>query len=194
MSKHEQRREARARLRSLRADERARAGHEIARLVWTVPEVARARTLLLYAALPEEVPTDAIAAEAWRRGIVVSYPRCLPETRAMTLHWVERADQLRVEGSYGIRAPAESCPLVSLGEVDAALVPGLAWDRRGQRLGRGAGYYDRLFAREAWRGFRCGVFFSAQEVGSIDADPWDAPLHAVVTEAGVLSTAHPPTS
>lgn len=194
MRKREQRRDARARLRAIPAEERERAGREIARLVWTVPEVARARTLLLYAALPEEVPTDAIAAEAWRRGVVVTYPRCLPETRGMTLHWVEREDQLRVEGGYGIREPAESRPLVSLGEVDAALVPGLAWDRRGQRLGRGAGYYDRLFARPEWSGFRCGLFFAAQEAGSIDVDPWDAPLDAVVTEAGVVSTSRPPTS
>jgi 5-formyltetrahydrofolate cyclo-ligase len=60
-------------------------------------------------------------------------------------------------------------------------VPGLAWDRAGRRLGRGAGYYDRLFADPAWRGFRCGLFFAAAEAPALPADPWDRPLDAVVT-------------
>jgi 5-formyltetrahydrofolate cyclo-ligase len=70
-------------------------------------------------------------------------------------------------------------------EVDAALVPGLGWDRSGGRIGRGAGYYDRLFADPEWRGFRCGLFFAAQEADVLPTDPWDAPLDAVVTEREV---------
>ena len=82
----------------------------------------------------------------------------------MTLHRVASIDHLRT-GSYGIREPeVERCPEVAEASIDAALVPGLAWDRRGSRLGRGAGYYDRLFGNAAWRGFRCGIFFSFQEM------------------------------
>jgi 5-formyltetrahydrofolate cyclo-ligase len=186
------RREARARLREMDDAARARASAEIARLVWTVPQVASARTLLLFASLPGEVETAAIAAEAARRGIVVTYPRCLPETREMALHAVGAPAEL-VPGAYGIREPdAFACPLVSAAEVDAALVPGLAWDRAGRRLGRGAGYYDRLFALPDWRGFRGGLFFAAQELPAVPADPWDAPLHAVVTEREVWTPARPP--
>jgi len=75
--------------------------------------------------------------------------------------------------------------IVDPAEIEAVLVPGLAWDRRGGRLGRGAGYYDRLFAHEAWRGFRCGVFFGFQEVPAVPTEPWDVPLHAVVTDREV---------
>jgi 5-formyltetrahydrofolate cyclo-ligase len=67
--------------------------------------------------------------------------------------------------------------------VDAALVPGLAWDRDGRRLGRGAGYYDRLLASPGWRAFRCGVFFAGQEVARVPVEAWDVRLDAVVTEA-----------
>lgn len=185
MTKAAVRGEARARLRAL--DDRARrtASSRVAARVWTVPEVAAARVLLLYAALPGEVETDAIAAEAARRGVVVTYPRCLPETREMALHRVASVDELR-PGAYGIREPdVGTCPLVSTDEIDVALVPGLAWDRGGGRLGRGAGYYDRLFAAPAWRGFRCGLFFAAQEFDALPADPWDVPLHAAVTEREV---------
>ncbi|HET6229979.1 MAG TPA: 5-formyltetrahydrofolate cyclo-ligase [Longimicrobiaceae bacterium] len=184
-SKDAVRAEARARLRAIPPAERAVAEREIARRVWTVPEIAAARTLLVFASLPGEVHTDEIAAEARRRGIVVTYPRCLPETRELALHRVLSPDELRA-GLYGIREPdADACPLVATEEIDAALVPGLAWDRRGQRLGRGAGYYDRLFASPSWRGFRCGLFFAAQEVPAVPADPWDIPLGSVVTEREV---------
>jgi len=182
MTRAELRAEARRRLRALDPAARAAAEAEIDRRIWTVPEVAAARTLLLFADLPEEVRTDAIAADALRRGVAVVYPRTIPATREMTLHRVTTLADLRT-GSYGIREPdVERCPEVAESSIDAALVPGLAWDRRGNRLGRGAGYYDRLFGRPEWRGFRCGIFFSFQELDSIPTEPWDLPLDAVATE------------
>jgi hypothetical protein len=69
--------------------------------VWEVPEVAAARTLLIYASLPEEVATDGIADEARRRGITLVYPRCLPGG-VMTLHAVDVPDALR-PGRFGTR-------------------------------------------------------------------------------------------
>ena len=186
MTKDELRRESRRRLRDLLPGARAAAETEIARLVWTVPEIAAARTLLLYAHLASEVSTDAIALEALTRGVHVVFPRVLPDTRALDLHTVAEPDALRI-GAYGIREPdPERCARVPVEAVDAVLVPGLAWDRRGGRLGRGAGYYDRLFALPQWRGFRCGVFYAAQRAPRVPTDPWDVPLDAVVTEDGVV--------
>jgi 5-formyltetrahydrofolate cyclo-ligase len=187
MSKVALRAEARARLRALSAADRARAGERIAEHVWTLPRLSGARAILLYASLPEEVPTDSIAREALRRGIVVSYPRCLPETRLMTLHALETLEELREAGSYGIREPDAACPRLQLRDIDVVMVPGLAWDRRGGRLGRGAGYYDRLFADPDCRAFRCGLFFAAQEFEELPTDPWDVPLQAVATEKEVMS-------
>jgi 5-formyltetrahydrofolate cyclo-ligase len=185
VTKAELRAESRRRLRALTSAEREAAEAALDRRVWTVPEIAAARTLLLFADLPEEVTTDAIAAEALRRGITVVYPRTVPETRAMTLHRVASLDHL-LTGNYGIREPDPArCPTVAESSIDAALVPGLAWDRAGNRLGRGAGYYDRLFGNAEWRGFRCGIFFSLQEMEHIPTDPWDLPLDAVVTEREV---------
>ena len=184
-TKAELRAEARRRLRALDPAARAEAEAAVAARVWTVPEISLAHTLLLFADLPEEVSTDAIAEEALRRGMTLVYPRTLPESRTMTLHHVRALDELRA-ANYGIREPdAERCPLVPPGAVDAVLVPGLAWDRRGGRLGRGAGYYDRLFGDPLWRAFRCGVFFAFQEVEAIPAEPWDVPLQAVVTDREV---------
>jgi 5-formyltetrahydrofolate cyclo-ligase len=185
VNKTEARAEARRRLDAVAPEEREGAGVAIAGFLWQLPEVRAAGTMLLYAALPGEVPTAAFAAEARRRGTRLIYPRCLPERR-MALHLVGDDEQLETGGSYGILEPPPACPIVHVEEVDVALIPGLAWDRAGTRLGRGAGYYDRLLADPAWRGFRCGIFLSAQELPGLPAGPWDVPLQAVVTEAGVL--------
>ncbi|HEU4882200.1 MAG TPA: 5-formyltetrahydrofolate cyclo-ligase [Longimicrobium sp.] len=185
MSKAAIRAEARAVLRALSPAARAAAEAEIARRVWDVPEVAAARTLFLYASLPEEVATDAIAAAARRRGITLVYPRCLPEGR-MTLHEVDSPDALR-PGRFAIREPdAETCAIRDVGEIDAALIPGLAWDRAGHRLGRGGGYYDRLLAHPDWRAFRCGLFFATQESSILPREDWDIRLDAIVTETEVV--------
>lgn len=182
MTKAELRRAARARLQALSPGERDAASAEIAARVWRVPAVASAGTLLLFAGRADEVETDLIAAEAARRGIRVAYPRIHDDAGAMTLHHVAEAAAL-VPGRHRIREPDEAlAPRIAPGEVDAVLVPGLAWDREGGRLGRGAGYFDRLFGDPAWRGFRCGLFFACQEVPVVPSDPWDAPLQAVVTE------------
>ncbi|HEV3051244.1 MAG TPA: 5-formyltetrahydrofolate cyclo-ligase [Longimicrobium sp.] len=191
MSKDALRAEARAFLRALPPAERAAAQARIEARVWEVPEVAAARTLLIYASLPEEVATDGIADEARRRGITLVYPRCLPGG-VMTLHAVDSADALR-PGRFGIREPdADACPVRQPGEIDAALIPGLAWDRGGHRLGRGAGYYDRLLAHADWRGFRCGLFFAAQKTPSVPHEPWDIRLDAIVTEQEVVRMAPDP--
>lgn len=182
MTKPEMRAAAKARLRKMPDPDRAAASAAIAQGVMRIREVEAAGVVLLYAALPSEVATDALAEAFRRRGTVVTYPRCLPEPREMVLHRVSGAHDLQADGLHGIREPSSDCPVVRPDEVDLALVPGLAWDRNGRRLGRGAGYYDRLFADPRWRGIRCGLFFAAQEVPSIPVDPWDANLHLVVTE------------
>jgi 5-formyltetrahydrofolate cyclo-ligase len=186
VTKAEARRAARSRLAAIGSAARAEAEAAIARNVWLVPEVAAARTLLLYASLPDEVATDAIAREALRRGLTVTYPRCLPATFELALHHLRDLGELRDAGSYGIREPDPACPLLDTSDIDVVLVPGLAFDRRGARLGRGAGYYDRLFALPTFRAFRCGLFFAAQEAHHLPTDPWDVFLDAIVTEEGMV--------
>jgi 5-formyltetrahydrofolate cyclo-ligase len=180
------RRLVREAVRALTLVDRARYGARITANLWTIPEVKSANTILLYASLPSEAPTELIAAEAGARGIRIVYPRCLPADRTMTLHAVG-ADAAPLEpGPHGIREPDPACPVVEVSGIDVALIPGLAWDRRGVRLGRGAGYYDRLLSTPGWRALRCGLFFAVQEVPSLPVDPWDVPLDVIITEREVV--------
>jgi 5-formyltetrahydrofolate cyclo-ligase len=108
---------------------------------------------------------------------------CLPETPKMGLPlifraWTPGADM--VAGRFGTYHP--------LGEIirpDLLLVPLLAFDAQGNRLGYGGGYYDRSLA-ELPNAFRLGCAFAAQEVSEVPAADTDLPLHAVATEAGIL--------
>ena len=94
---------------------------------------------------------------------------------------------------YGILEPdVPAGSLATALELDVVLVPLVAFDRRGGRLGMGGGYYDATFAflasRTCWHEPKLvGVAFSFQEVPHIDSDPWDIPLSAVVTERGAVS-------
>lgn len=83
-----------------------------------------------------------------------------------------------VPGPLGLLQPPENAREVV---PDVILTPLLGFDRRGTRLGQGAGFYDRAFAGlpDAWR---VGIAWSVQEVGALVADPWDVPLHAIATE------------
>jgi 5-formyltetrahydrofolate cyclo-ligase len=82
-------------------------------------------------------------------------------------------------GRYGIREPVQACIRGQLNCLDLTLVPGIAFDVRGCRLGRGKGYYDRLLAGVS--GTTCGVAFDEQIVESIPVEPHDIRLNCILT-------------
>ncbi len=101
-------------------------------------------------------------------------------------HVVDRPTPIRflawqeplVAGPFGLRQPSPDAPERA---PTIILTPLVGFDRAGNRLGQGAGHYDRAFAQypDAWR---VGIAWSVQEVPSLPADPWDVPLHAIATE------------
>lgn len=145
------------------------------------PVVARAPRVALYAALPDEVSMwplfDALAAAGRKRLL----PRLGPDER-LSFAVVERRDELQ-PGAYGVLAPAEDAPVVVLGDADVVVVPGVAFDERGGRLGRGAGCYDRTFpAGQRPAPVLVGVACEAQLVESVPSGSRDRAMDAIVTE------------
>ena len=90
----------------------------------------------------------------------------------------EPGKELRT-GQFGIREPIESCPELPLNRLDFVLVPGIAFDLQGRRLGRGKGYYDRLLAEV--RGTTCGVAFDEQIVEELPVEPHDIHVNCILT-------------
>ncbi len=144
-----------------------------------------AKTLLLYLPIRGEVETEGIARTARSAGKGLVLPRVQQEPRKLWLHaWVGEP----VPGAYGIREPAAGWPLVEPGAIDLVVVPGVAFDRSGGRLGYGGGYYDRtlLLIRAANPGARfVGLAFTLQVVAALPREEHDIPLDGLVTEDGM---------
>lgn len=183
--------EEKARVRAvLRAQRRALHGEDVrargaavqARAL-LLPELRTARTLALYAALPGEVPTDALLAAALAQGKTVVFPVVPHAGRCLAFRAVDSPSQLRPAGPLHIREPEEGRPAVPLSAIDVFVVPGLGFTRAGSRLGQGAGYYDATLSGASSRSRRVGLAFSEQVLRSLPSGPGDVPMHWVVTEA-----------
>jgi 5-formyltetrahydrofolate cyclo-ligase len=136
----------------------------------------------LYAAVASEVDTAPIAARALARGLRLAYPRVVRGARRLAFA-LAGPDEL-APGRFRIPAPPETAPAIEPTEVAAFVVPGIAFDHRGARLGWGHGYYDTTLAA-APAALRVGVAFESQLVARVPTDPRDVPVHVIVTEAAV---------
>lgn len=99
--------------------------------------------------------------------------------------WVTNASSLS-RGPFGVWMPDESCQRLDFSDLDLVLVPGLAFDRHGGRLGRGRGYFDRLFGMPEVRAQRIGVCFQPQVVAEVPVESHDARVQLIVTDQGVI--------
>ena len=134
-----------------------------------------------YIPVGSEADPTPLAAAARAAGAILALPHV--ETRAGELRFLEWNDDDPLPvGTFGLRQPiatARECA------PDIVLTPLVAFDDALNRLGQGAGFYDRAFAHvpDAWR---LGIAWSVQQLLMIDTDPWDVPMHAVVTERGMV--------
>ena len=160
------------------------------RVRWSAQVCARARrllaetdadTLMVYVSFRSEVETTGLMAEL-RRTHRVAAPRV---AAAGSMHAMLLGDQPLVRSPLGIMEPPATAEVVPPESIDAVLVPGLAFDPEGFRLGYGGGYYDRFLACCA-RALRVGLAFEAQMVDSVRPHGRDEPLHHIVTERRVI--------
>lgn len=168
------RRGIRLRKAALDDSQKAVAAASVAVQVESLPEYADAQTLLAYCAMPDEIGTSEIIVRAYGRGKTVVLPVVVGETLEL-----RRYDPAKIRPGYrGIMEPSDDAELVFPAEVDLAIVPGMAFDLQGHRLGRGGGFYDRLIQQ-----LHCplvGICFSCQLVPSIPLEPFDLPVDIVI--------------
>jgi 5-formyltetrahydrofolate cyclo-ligase len=171
----------RARRRTLDPAWAAAAGAAAQARVTALPEFAAARTVLCYLAMAGEAGTAAILEAAWKAGKRVYVPAYDAGGRTYAPAELGPAAQVRA-GHWNVPEPAEPRWMAAAG-ADLAVVPGLAFDRDGGRIGHGAGHYDRLLAR--WAGPRCfkvGFGFEFQIVAAAPLEAHDVRMDAVATE------------
>ena len=184
-TKAEARRRVGEAIAKLTEGERARASAAIAERVLGLEEFRSAKTVMVFLPMADEVDTWEIARRALAAGKGVCAPKVVGKTGVMEARVVEDLERDVEPGVWGIPEPVRE-EQVAAGEIDFVLVPGLAFDRRGGRLGRGAGYYDRFLSKEGFRGYRCAVGFACQVEEEVPMGEWDVRVECVVTEEEVI--------
>lgn len=168
------------------------------------PHYREARMIAAYVPFREEADIRPWIEQAVHDGKQVVIPRVHPHANEMDFYRFEGWDKL-VSGSYGIMEPdPQQAKSADARQLDMVLVPGVAFDHLGGRLGYGGGYYDRFFARllrevqhdrSERQGpglpVRVGIAYSVQMVDHIPMEPFDVPMTYIVTEQGVTEAGHP---
>jgi 5-formyltetrahydrofolate cyclo-ligase len=164
--------------------ERERRSATICARVIGMPAYVAARAIHCFLAMRSEVATQPLIADALAHGKRVAVPVVVPKAAELAHAWLASlgAEDL-VAGNFGTFNPRDMQP-AAVGDWDLTIVPLLAFDRRGYRLGYGKGYYDRLLGSRPMP--TSGVAFAAQEVAELPAEPFDMPLDCIVTEDEII--------
>jgi 5-formyltetrahydrofolate cyclo-ligase len=173
------REEVAQRVQGIPATERSAASAQARALLTEQALWRSAQTILFFAPLPGELdvwPLLSVALEAGKGAALPVFDRRLKHYTACL---IQDPDTDVHVGHFGIREPNTYCSRLTASHVDLILVPGVAFDAKGHRLGRGKGYYDRLLA--VIHGTRCGVAFEQQLVPEVPVEKHDARMDYLLT-------------
>ena len=150
-----------------------------------LPEFGKARSVMIFLHMAHEPDTTEIAKAAWELQKAVLVPKVDWRRRHMRALRIHSIDDRIVEHDYGLREPINGEPW-PVEEIDFIVVPALAFDRRGHRLGRGAGFYDRFLAQQGLHAATCGLAFAEQCVEELPVHANDWPVDMLVTDEAVV--------
>jgi 5-formyltetrahydrofolate cyclo-ligase len=184
-SKTSLRQQVRARLRALSAEQHRADSQRVCERLLTLPVWKRARIVLLFAPLGDEPDILPVISSSLKEGKEVSLPKLDPAGFSYHASPIKSLEDLS-PGKFGILEPRHTSAAMALNRLDLVLVPGVAFDPRGGRLGRGKGYYDRLLA--AVNGLKCGVAFDEQIVDAVPVGPMDVRLNCILTPTRWIET------
>jgi len=171
---------------ALAPDVRTRLGEAIRVSLGARRDFLSARTVLLSLAFRSEWETRPLFSASWALGKTTVAPRVNRETRMLELCAVADLERDIARGYLGIDEPMGHCPSVDPSEIDWVLVPGVAFDLSGHRIGYGGGYYDRLLPTLRADARRIAGAFELQIIERVPAAAHDLRVDAIVTEARTI--------
>lgn len=178
MNKGELRTQFQALRRKIPTELHKEYSQRIAKKVLALVEQTGAKRVFAYLSFGGEVETHGLIQALLERGVQVAVPRCHTKAHTMDAVGIQSMDQLK-PGAYGILEPQEG-EVFSPDCFDMILVPALAFDRKGFRLGWGAGYYDRYLS--GYQGLTVGLSFSVCQTEQLPHDRHDLPVKLVLNE------------
>jgi len=142
-------------------------------------QMPSASTILFFAPLPDEPDVWPVLELSMALGVTCALPFFSAEKKTYGARILNHLATEIVIGKFGVREPAAGCAEISLEKFDLVLMPGVAFDLAGNRLGRGRGFYDRLLAESS--GVKCGVCYDMQLLEKIPSEPHDAKVNFILT-------------
>lgn len=180
MDKSEIRNCVRARKSLLDPEERSEAARAVFAMLEKTAAYMMSTNILLYHSLPDELPTTDFLA-----GSHADKRFFLPRVNGVNLE-ILPYDRSRMHlGAFNIEEP-DGTDVQDISDIDMVIVPAVAYDRRGNRIGRGKGFYDRLL-RDT-RAIKVGVIFDCQLIDDFEAENHDVAVDYVITERGIIRT------
>ncbi|AOT73234.1 5-formyltetrahydrofolate cyclo-ligase [Geosporobacter ferrireducens] len=146
-----------------------------------------AQNVMVYIDFRSEVKTDGIVQDLIAGHKKAIVPICVPKTREMILSHLKNPAKELAEGTFGVFEPKEEyIRSVDASEIDLVIVPGVAFDRKGYRIGYGGGYYDRFFEKLSKRIPTVALAFDLQIVEAVPAESFDQAVDYIITESELI--------
>jgi 5-formyltetrahydrofolate cyclo-ligase len=185
MDKAELRRKLMDCLLTIPSEQRSERSRKACRNLVSTAEFQDASTIMMFLSLPHEVDTSEAILHAWQLGKAVAVPKISWQQRHMIPVQINSLETGFSTAASGLRNPISGLP-VPFGEIDLVVTPGLGFDKKGNRLGRGGSYYDRFFANDELKADRCGFAFAEQLIESIPVTEHDEPVEILVTDEEII--------
>lgn len=151
-----------------------------------ISQLQQAKNVFCYVSFRSEVPTGSIIEHFRQQGKNMFLPVCIQETKELILAQLDDESRL-VSTHYGLLEPSrDSIRIADRSLLDAALMPGSAFDARGYRIGYGAGYYDKFFSHTKKDVFKIALAYSFQMIDEVPRDKYDVPVDCIVTEKEII--------
>ena len=167
---------------------RAAQSQTITKALLNRKEFQEANKVLIYLSMEGEVVTDNLLDSAFELGKRVCVPVVDRKNGELLISELPGPEISFQPSSFGIREPAkEDLNVVPAGQIDLVVTPGLAFDRRGGRIGYGKGYYDRLFGRLSSQVPRIALAFDFQVLDSVPQSGDDVPVNVIITEKSAMN-------
>ena len=151
----------------------------------SMPEFQNASTIMMYLSLPTEADTTEAILQAWQLKKIVAAPKVLWQQQCMEAVKIDSLEKDFSIAVSGLRNPVKGI-VIPFESIDLIVVPALGFDRQGNRLGRGGGYYDRFLANKQLKAPKCGFAFAEQLVDAVPVTEYDKQVDFLVTDEEVI--------
>jgi len=181
MEKENLRQSLQNRLLGISEQDRSDKSKKACRNLISTPQFKEAAVVMMYLSLPHEVDTSEAILSAWQLGKTVAVPKISWQQRHMIPVQINTLETGFSTEVAGLRNPISHMP-VPFSQIDLVVTPALAFDRKGNRLGRGGSYYDRFFSNKELQAKRCGIAFAEQIIDSVPIRDHDEKVDFLVTD------------